>query len=178
MELLELMKQRQSCRNYTQRKVEQSILENCIEAARLAPSACNSQPWKYVVVMKEDYLPVIANSLQKDGFNRFADQCPAFVLVLEQPAMLINGQTGTKSENQKFAQIDIGLSVMQFCLAAQDQGVGTCIMGSFDASELQALLTLPEDTVIRLVIAVGYPGDDKIRPKMRKPYDQIVTYIE
>lgn len=178
MSLLEKIQKRESCRNFSEREIERNKIEACIEAARLAPSACNSQPWKYLVVSKKEYLPVIAKALQVDGFNRFSEQCPMFVLVLEQPAILLNGRTGTKMEDQQFAQIDIGLSVMQFCLEAQEQGLGSCIMGSFDAPALCELLSLPFQTAIRLVIGIGYPRCEKTRNKVRKSVDQIVSYID
>ena len=177
MDLMELIQKRESCRSYSERKVERTKIEACIEAARLAPSACNSQPWRYLVVTKSEYLPEIAQSLQIDGFNRFAEQCPAFIVVLEQPALLMNGRSGDQQQDQRFAEIDIGLSVMQLCLEAQEQGLGSCILGSFDEKRIRRLLSVPDDIEIKLLISLGYSRSETPRKKIRKSIDQIVTYI-
>ena len=99
--------------------------------------------------------------------------CPAFVIVCEEDAYLIGG----KEPNQKYAHIDIGLSVSQLCYAATQQGLSTCIMGSFDQKMLLDSLGITEPKRVLLVIAVGYAATDALRPKKRKPLDEVMTYI-
>lgn len=175
-EVMDIINRRESCRGYQNIPVEKEVLLNCIEAARLAPSACNSQPWSYYVVNNPQTASAMAKFLQEDGFNRFTDQCSTFIIVLEEPAQLINGATGEKMISQRFASIDIGLSVMQLCLQATAQGLSTCIMGSFNEEKIKHLLQKDWTQKIRLVIAIGYAKSDTIRKKIRKPLNEIVTF--
>ena len=175
MEFFDVIKQRESCRNYAEKPVEKEKLLACIEAAQIAPSACNSQPWSYVVVSNPELRDKVAKNTQERGLNKFTEKCPVFIVVVEEPAYLI----GNKNEpNQKYAPIDIGLSVSQLCLAATAQGLSTCIMGSFEEDELKTLVGVPREKKIRLVLAVGYAATDALRNKTRKPLDQIARFID
>ena len=86
---IELARRRQSCRRYDRRPVEPEKLEACIEAARLSPSACNSQPWGFTVVTRPVLLPEVAACVQQLGINAFTADCPAFVVVTEEKATLM-----------------------------------------------------------------------------------------
>lgn len=175
----DLIQARESCRKYSSRPVRKEDLYACAEAAGLAPSACNSQPWSFVIVHKPALSPEIAACLQEDGFNRFAGQCAAFILVFEEEALLINGRTGTKMPDQRFAQLDVGLAVSQLCLAATELGLSTCIMGSYNAKKLKQLLNYQQDeNALWLVIGVGYAENDTARNKVRKRTADYITYID
>ena len=103
----ELVSSRESCRNYNpDRRPTREQLVKCIQTAQLAPSACNSQPWSYIVVNDPEKSPLVAAATQTAGLNKFTNNCPAFVIVCEEDAYLIGG----KEPNQKYAHIDIGLS--------------------------------------------------------------------
>ena len=93
------------------------------------------------------------------------------------PAILLAYLIGGKEPNQKYAHIDIGLSVSQLCYAATQQGLSTCIMGSFDQKMLLDSLGITEPKRVLLVVAVGYAATDALRPKKRKPLDEVMTYI-
>lgn len=178
-DFFDLVSRRESCRNYdADRPVEREKIENCIKAAQAAPSACNSQPWKYVVLSNRELGKQMAKFLQEKKFNYFADNCPVFILVFEQPATLIRGEDGANMEDQRFASIDIGLSVMQLCLAATEQGLSTCIMGAFNEMKIKELLQLQTERPLRLVIGIGYAASDKLRNKRRKELCDILEYIE
>lgn len=83
----DLIARRESCRNYDpQKRVETEKLIKCIEAARIAPSACNSQPWSFVVVNSPEVSPKVAKCVQGMGMNRFTDACPSFIVVIEEKA--------------------------------------------------------------------------------------------
>mgnify|MGYP002572525196 CR=1 FL=1 len=149
----ELVSSRESCRNYNpDRRPTREQLVKCIQTAQLAPSACNSQPWSYIVVNDPEKSPLVAAATQTAGLNKFTNNCPAFVIVCEEDAYLIGG----KEPNQKYAHIDIGLSVSQLCYAATQQGLSTCIMGSFDQKML--LDSLGITSRLHYPIA-GYPYD-------------------
>ena len=170
----ELVSSRESCRNYNpDRRPTREQLVKCIQTAQLAPSACNSQPWSYIVVNDPEKSPLVAAATQTAGLNKFTNNCPAFGIVCEEDAYLIGG----KEPNQKYAHIDIGLSVSQLCYAATQQGLSTCIMGSFDQKMLLDSLGITEPKRVLLVVAVGYATTDALRPKKRKPLDEVMTYI-
>ena len=177
MDFLELAKRRESCRAYDARPVEREKLMRCFEAAQLAPSACNSQPWRYVAVTEEKVVQEMVGCVY-DGIvpiNRFAKEVPAFVVVVEGAVKLSAKISGRVSE-QKYAQMDIGLSVANFCLAAAEQGLGTCIMGWFKEEKVKALLSIPEGLRVRLVLAVGYPKNPEPREKSRRALDCNVCF--
>lgn len=168
---------RQSCRNYNpDKKVSREDLTACLEAARIAPSACNSQPWSFHGVLSHDKAKLMGLYLQKLGLNKFAEKCPAFVVVVEEKAKLIARIAG-KISSQEYASIDIGLATAHFCLAACDKGLSTCITGCFDEGKIKELLDIPKNKRVRLVICVGYAADDdKLRTKVRKDFEEIVKF--
>lgn len=172
----QLIAERQSCRNFSQKPVEKEKLLQCAEAARLAPSACDSQPWKFIAVNGGELREKVANGIRKTGSNQFTEACPAFFAVLEDAETV--ERIGCRFKNQDLSSIDLGLSVMQLCLAATDLGLSTCILGVFDEKELKSVLQVPENTRIRLMIAVGYANDASIRPKQRKSLDEILRFAE
>ena len=173
MDFLQLVLSRQSDRAYDKEcPVEAEKLERILEAARLAPSACNSQPWSFIVANHEAAAKV-APCVQSGNVNRFAENCPAFIVIFEEPAILMGGQA-----NQKYAQIDLGIATAHLCYAATEQGLSTCIMGSFNQQQLLETLGLPADKTIRLVLAIGYSADEHLRDKKRKPLDEIMTYLD
>lgn len=173
----ELVNMRQSCRNYNAKPIEKEKLEAVIKAALLAPSACNSQPWKYYVATEAKDAEKMREFVKIGGRNKFADNCPVFSVVVEQPAILKSGVSELNS--QKFAQMDIGISVAHYCLEATQQGLSTCIMGCFDEDKIKEYIGIPNELNVRLVIATGYAADDdKIREKKRKPVSETVEFIK
>ncbi len=177
-DFFDLIARRESCRNYDpNKKVETEKLVKCIEAARLAPSDCNSQPWSFVVVNSPSVSPQVAKCVQGMGMNRFTDNCPAFLIVVEEKATLTAKISGA-FKDQQFAQIDIGLATSQICLAAVDQGLSTCIMGWLDEKKLKELLQIPKSKRIRLVLSVGYAADERLREKKRKNLDEIMRIVD
>lgn len=170
----ELISARESCRNFSEKPVEKEKLMRCAEAAQVAPSACNSQPWEFVVVNGGPLRAMAANCAQQLGMNKFTQNCPAFVAVVEKKAMLRN-PIGMVAD-QKYAKFDLGLATMQFCLAATAQGLSTCILGSIDRKKLKELLGIKEDVFV--LIAVGYAADAPLRRKQRKSLDEILKFVE
>ena len=177
MKFIELARKRESCRAYSAQPVEREKLMYCFDAARVAPSACNSQPWRYVAVTEKDKVEEMVKCVY-DGvlpINRFAREVPVFVAVVEGAAKL-SAKISGKANDQKYAQMDIGLSVENFCLAAAEQGLGTCIMGWFKEDKVKMLLGIPEGLKVRLVLAVGYPNDPQPREKVRRSLEDTVCF--
>lgn len=170
MKFDEILNKRQSCRSYSTKPVEKEKLISLIEAAKSAPSACNSQPVKYVVVNDNDTVEKMPELME---FNKFTKDVRAFIVVCETKAKLMKRAT---CDSQFYAQMDIGLAVANITLKATEQGLSTCIMGCFDDKGLKELLSIPEETVIRLVISVGYSKDEKIRDKSRKDFNEICSF--
>lgn len=176
-DFLSLVQQRESCRDYdSDRPVEQEKLTRMLEAARLAPSACNSQPWSFRVVTDEKLLPEMRACAKAHGLNRFCDKAPAFIAVVEEPARLL-ARAGGAVFKQDFASIDIGLATSQLVLAATAQGLSTCILGSFAEDRVKKLLEIPAGRRVRLVLCVGYAATDALRKKTRKPMEEMATFF-
>ena len=177
MDFSELIKIRQSVRSYTDKPVEKEKIDICLEAARLAPSASNSQPWKYIVVDDEDIKNKVAEATYDKlvKFNKFAIQAPVLiVIVLEKPKLIT--QMGIEITKREWPLIDIGISTEHFCLQAAELGLGTCMIGWFDQKRIQELLSIPKKKTIGLVITLGYAPDDyALRKKNRKEKTEVIS---
>ncbi len=175
-DFLALVRMRQSCRAFDSRPVEREKITACLEAARLSPSGCNSQPWHYTVTDDPALTEQIAAAVQGLGLNRFAFQVPAFAVVTEEKAELLT-RLAERMDSQTFARIDIGLSAAHFVLEAAEQGLGTCILGWFDEEKLKQIFRIPQERKIRLVICIGYPAEKEPRQKLRKPLEEISEWV-
>jgi nitroreductase len=174
---LDMVKARQSTRAYSNRAVETEKVDRCIEAARLAPSACNAQPWKFIVVND----PVLKNALAETTqdrilpINHFTRQAPVHVVVVREKANLTSA-IGQAVKDKEYPVMDIGIAAVHFCLQAVEEGLGTCIVGWFNEKKVRKLLSVPRNKRIELIITLGYPATDEIRPKKRKPREEVVAY--
>jgi len=176
-EFLELIKKRFSCRNFIKDKIiEREKILKCLEAARLAPSASNSQPWKYTVVddpfLKEEIIESL--TIGNIRFNQFAKDASAIIVVTEEPKN-IELSIGQVALGRNFASFDIGCSVMQFCLTATEIGLATCILGIFDEKRIKKLLKIPFNRKIIVLIALGYT-DQIPKEKKRKEIEKIYSF--
>ena len=178
MDFSELVKIRQSVRKYSDKAVEKEKIEKCLEAARLAPSASNSQPWKYIVVDDKELKNKVADATfdKLVKFNKFALQAPVIiVIVLEKPKLI--SQIGGEIKKREWPLIDIGISAEHFCLQAAELGLGTCMIGWFNQKRIQKLLNIPKNKTIGLLITLGYPPDDyALRRKSRKEKSEVIGY--
>ncbi len=176
-DFMKLVDARQSCRSYDPSlRPTREQLERCIEAARLAPSACNSQPWHFTVVNDPAIASAVAEATQLYGLNKFTANCPAFIVICEQPARLL-ARVANVVTQQHYAPMDIGIATAHLCYAAAAQGLSTCIMGCFNEDRLRELLPLPEKGRVKLVLAIGTAAEDPHREKKRKPMEEICTYV-
>ncbi len=178
MTFQELINQRQSVRKYIDKPVEHEKIEQLIEAVHIAPSACNSQPWKLIIVDDPELKDKVAKATfsKAISFNKFTIQAPVFAVLVIEKAKLI-AQLGGKVKNQEYAQYDIGIAADHFCLQAAELGLGTCILGWFDEKKIKQLLNIPKKRKIGLLITLGYaPKEYKTRKKIRKPLEQIYGF--
>ena len=176
-EFFDLINNRQSCRKYLDKPVEKEKLIKCIEAARVAPSACNSQPWHFVVVNNKELSSKVAMCVQDKVMNKFTSECQAFIIVVEENGNLTS-RAGALMKQQDYRSVDIGIATQHICLSATQQNLGTCILGWFNEKELKKLLNIDKLKRIRLVVAIGYPETNAIRKKIRKSINEISTFIE
>ena len=129
MDFLQLVQARQSDRSYDkERPVEPEKLERILEAARLAPSACNAQPWRFVVITDKELAQKAGKAAAGLGMNKFAKDAPVHILVVEESAN-ITSLLGGKVKGKHFPLIDIGIVAAHIALAAEAEGLGSCILG-------------------------------------------------
>ena len=177
MEFSELIKTRQSCRNYSGELIARESVEKILDEARLAPSACNSQPWFFTAVTTEDAVKQTAKAVQLVGFNKFTEKAGAFIVVEQREPKLKEGVTKVFG-SRHFADNDIGIVVSHIALSAANMGIGSCILGMFNKTEIAKIIGAPDKAEIKLVIALGKPAeDDVIRDKKRKDLSDIAKFI-
>lgn len=174
MRFLELVNKRQSVREYCDRAVDSEMIEYCLEAARLAPSACNSQPWRFVVVDDAELREKVAKETfgKLVSINHFSLQAPVLLAIVAEKQAKTAWLAGLV-KNRRFELMDIGIAAEHFCLAATEQGLGTCMMGWFDERAVKKLLNVPKGKRVELIITLGYAASDKVRSKKRKTIDEM-----
>jgi len=176
MNFLELVSSRQSMRAFDpDRAVEKEKLDRIIEIARLAPSACNAQPWSFVLVDEPELKNKVADATSSRvlGMNHFTKQAPVHLLMVEEKVNLSSG-IGGWVKKKDFAQMDLGIVAAHIVLAAQEEGLGTCIVGWFDEDKVKDLLHIPSSKRVWLNIVIGY-GTQPLRKKSRKPLEKILS---
>ncbi|MCX7986000.1 MAG: nitroreductase family protein [Bacteroidales bacterium] len=174
---LELVNQRYSVRSFNSNPVDDELIKQCLRAAHLAPSACNAQPWKFIVVNDPILKNQLADATSKHivPMNHFTKQAPVHVVViLEKPNL--TSAIGSVIQNKPYTLIDIGIATAHFCLQATALGLGTCIIGWFDEKKVRKLLQIPPFSRPVLIIALGYPEKPDVPAKHRKPFENIFNY--
>ena len=175
-EFLDLINSRQSDRKYSDRKVDKDILNRIVEAGRMAPSACNAQPWKFIVVNDPQLVLKVAEaaSAKLIGMNSFVAQAPVIIVIVREKANM-SSKVGATIKNKDYSLFDIGIATENICLQAEAEGIGSCIIGWFDEKTIRKLLSIPKSKRVELLITLGYSLSDK-REKRRKPAEETVSY--
>lgn len=179
MNFYELVKNRQSTRAFdTTRTIDRDIINRILEAARLSPSACNAQPWHFIVVDDPELKNKVADAASAKllGMNHFTKQAPVHIIVVEEKVNF-SSSIGGAIKDKHFAFLDIGIATAHICLAAEEEGLGTCILGWFNESKIKKLLNIPDNRRVILDIIVGY-SEQSLRDKKRKPVGEIISYNE
>lgn len=176
-DFLSLAKQRQSDRAFDPaRPVEKDKLERILQAACIAPSACNSQPWHFIVVDDPELKNKVADATSSRvlGINHFTKQAPVHLLVVEEKPNLSAG-FGSWIKDKNFAHVDVGIAAAHLVLAAEDEGLGSCILGWFDEEKMRKLLNIPSGKRVLLDIVIGYSIQPD-RAKKRKDRKETISY--
>ena len=186
MEFSELVKKRYSCRKYLADPVEREKIEKCIESARLAPSACNSQPWNFIVVDEKEKLKEVSDAALSGvyGMPKLMAESPVLIVVTVNKGNF-SAKVGNFVRDTMFYLIDIGIASEHLVLQAAELGLGTCYIGWFNEKEVKKKLGLGKSINVPLIITMGYP-DESHRTKditrrfanggARKPLDEILKY--
>ena len=175
MNFMEIVQNRQSCRSYnTDRPVEKEKLEAILEATRLAPSACNGQPY-HLTVCRGDVAREVAAGTMGMGMNKFAVQAPILIVISEEPYVK-TAALGAKLKGIDYRSIDIGIAAAYLTAEAAAQGLATCILGWIDDEKIRKACGAKGK--IHLVITLGYADEnDKLRTKKRKEMNELVTEV-
>ena len=164
MELLELIKRRYSCRSYKSKRVENEKLDYIMECVRFAPSAVNKQPWMFRIISSEEDRKKISQCYNREWF------ATAPVVII---ASILHDEEWVRSDGKHHGDIDIAIAVEHLCLAATEQGLGTCWVCNFDAELCKKSFGLGENEEAAVLIPIGYPADD-LKEKKRKAIEEIV----
>ena len=160
---LDLVRNRYSCRSYQPASVEQEKLDYIMECVRLAPSACNKQPWKFRVISSEEGRKKLCQCYNREWFAT----APVCII-----ASVLYDEEWVRADGKHHGDIDIAIAVEHLCLAAAEQGLGTCWVCNFDAELCKSLFGLGENEEAAVLIPLGYPADEP-KEKKRKSMEEI-----
>lgn len=168
-DLLSLMTQRFSCRSYdSERAVSHDHIEAVVEAARVAPSACNRQPWKFLVADTDDARDVVMKAYNRDWIRT----APAFLIALGD-----HSQAWHRADGKDHTDVDLSIAIEHICLAATTLGLATCWVCNFDAALIREGFNLPAGFEPIAIIPIGYPAQGcQVPVKNRKSSDEIIVW--
>jgi len=172
-----LLRGRRSIRRFLPTPVDPEKLRACLEAARLAPSAHNAQPWRFVVV--DD--PELKNRLTSAAFSgiysgsKFAAQAPIIIVLLVKRGLVAH-HLGERLQNVHYHLIDMGIAGEHFVLQAEELGLATCWMGWFNYRRVRKALKIPRKFKVVAMMPVGYAEKRPTREPPRKTFEEVVTF--
>ncbi len=168
-EFMATVANRYSCRKYLSTPVRREEILKVLESARLAPSACNKQPWQFIVADNKELCSEIATCYDRE----WAKTAPAFII-----ACGIHNEAWHRAcDGKDHTDVDLSIAIEHICLAATTLGLGTCWVCNFDTDRLQSVLNLPNDMEAIALIPIGYPDNNVTTPeKKRKEIEEIVKW--
>ena len=166
-QFLELVAGRYSCRNYKDMPVSEDLILKIIEAARLAPSAVNRQPWKFLILDTPELKQSVIDCYSRD----WVKTAPVFIVALGDHSSAWH----RGGDNKDHTDVDLSIAVEHICLAASSLNLGSCWICNFDADKFKRELNIPSDLEPVAIIPIGYPADTVIEKK-RKPIEEIVKW--
>ena len=166
MDVSQAISIRRSVRSYNNQAIDDVTLTKILDAGRLAPSASNVQPWKFIVVKEPATRVKIAEAASQQAF------------VGEAPVVIVACATGAQSMmmcGQPRLTVDLSIAMSFMILQATELGLGTCWIGAFDEGEVKEILGIPENVIVVAISPLGYPAG-VTRPRPRKSLAEIVCY--
>jgi len=173
---LEIIQKRHSVRNFKNNPVDDAAIRSIVDAARLSPSACNAQPWRFIAVTEKSLLRQLVDRGMGGAVpNKWASTAPVIIIgcaVLN----LMTHYLGEAVKGIQYHQIDMGISMEHMVLRATEMGLGTCWIGWFREKNIRKTLNIPKDWKIISLIALGYPQDESTTPSPRFDLDEILFF--
>lgn len=176
MTIIQEILNRRSIRKYEDKEIEKEKVEAVLEAGRLAPSACNAQPWRFIVLQGE-----CKNNFADSAFTgiysntKFAKAAPVIIAIVSNKGNFTS-RAGNMIRKTEFYLIDLGITAQNICLQAQNLGLGTCMIGWLDDKKAAKFLGIENTEKVELVISLGYPAETPA-PRPRKEFKDIVSYM-
>jgi len=178
--VLDIIKQRFSVREYSDRPIEEEKLNIILEAARLAPSASNVQPWHFYVVKNKDKIKELGAKMPLGSsvvINSFIENAPVVIVATAGPIDMFH-KVMSAIINKKWYYLDLGISIEHMALTAWELGIGSCWIGWFDEKRVKKLLNIPKNEEMIAMLTLGYPKEGLLpHPKNRKALNEIVKFI-
>ncbi len=168
MKVLEVIQKRQSVRKYKKDPIPEKAFMRVLEAARLAPSGKNFQPWKFIIVKDKALKEKLA---QASAGQFFMAEAPIIIIGCGFP----DNCYAHMGRYMKSWSVDVTIALDHLMLQAQEEGLGTCWIGSFEEEEVKAILNIPENVKVLALTPLGYP-DEIPRFRGRKNLDEIISY--
>lgn len=178
MDLADLLNHRKSIRDFLDTPVEQEKIMMCLEAARIAPSASNSQPWKFIAVNDRQLKDELCNAAFGGiySFNSFCKSAPVIIAIVSEKSKFLT-RIGGMFRGTQYYLIDIGIAGEHFVLQAEDLGLGTCWIGWFNEKAVKSILNVPPQKKIDTLIALGYYNQEAtISIPNRESIDRISSF--
>ncbi len=174
---MQLVQSRRSIRKYQDKPVEREKILQCIEAARLAPSAENVQPWRFIILDDPEVIAQLSHQAFSGIYSptRFATKAPAIVVMLAKLDILAN-RIGKQIQGIQFYLLDIGIAGEHLVLQAQELGLGTCWIGWFNIEKLGKFLKIPRGYKIVALLSMGYPETRQLKSQKRHQLKDIAWF--
>jgi len=174
MSVIDIIKKRQSVRKYQDRPVEEEKLKLILEAARLAPSSSNSQPWHFIAVKNKELIKGLMNAvpLGVTAINKFMEKAPIVIVGCVTPNFFQKVSSLLGRENY---WIDVSIAMEHMVLVAEELGLGTCWIGWFDEGKAKKLLNVPKKAKIVAMLTLGYSAEGGTHATIRKPLEEIYS---
>ena len=166
---LDLVKQRYSVRGYIPKVVEESKIDYILECARMAPSAVNKQPWRFIVVKSDEAKEKLRLCYSRDWFNT----APMYII-----ACVDSSKAWVRSiDGKNHSDVDASIAIEHICLAAADQGLGSCWVCNYDVAKCKEYFNIKGEEYPVALIPIGYPAETDVKEKNRKEISEIVEIV-
>ena len=162
MDFLELVKRRYSCRNYQPTSIEKEKLDYILECVRFAPSAVNKQPWAFRIISDKEEKEKLRQCYDREWFAT----APTYIM-----ASILHDEEWVRADGKHHGNIDIAIAVEHLCLAAAEQGLGTCWVCNFDVEKCAQLFRIPSNEEVAVLIPIGYAADEAKEKKRKSTTD-------
>ena len=167
MKVIEAIQNRRSIRLYQLKEVEKDKLQRVLEAARLAPSAANKQPWAFIVLDNPEVKEKLRRAYNPDWFV----SAPIIIVACGLPH-----ETWRRRDGEKYWKVDVAIALQNLVLAAWEEGLGTCWVANFNEKAAKKVLGIPRNVRIVAMTPLGYPAESKEPVSDRKTLEEIVHY--